>query len=33
MNAELVLDRMGAGIVAWAERAVGIEQELGYQKE
>ena len=33
MNAELVLDRMGAGVVARAERAVGVEQELGYQKE
>src|SRR5258708_38835017 len=32
MNAELVLDRMGAGVVARAERAVGVEQELGYQK-
>src|SRR5262245_15971571 len=33
MNAELVLDRMGAGVVARTERAVWVEQELGYEKE
>src|SRR5215472_7413507 len=33
MNAELVLDRMGAGVVALTERAVRVEQELGYQEE
>ena len=33
MNAELVLDRMGAGVIALTERAVGVEQKLGYQKE
>src|SRR5262249_9985674 len=31
--AELVLDRMGAGVVALTGRAVGVEQELGHQKE
>jgi hypothetical protein len=33
VNAELVLDRMRAHVVARAERAVGIEQELGHQKQ
>ena len=33
VNAELVLDRMRARVVARAERAVGIEQELGDEKE
>ena len=33
MDAELVLDRMGANVVARAERAVGIEQEFRHQEQ
>jgi len=33
MNAELVLDRLRARVVALPKRAVGIEQELRHQKE
>ena len=33
MNAELVLDRMRAHVVALSERAVGIEQEFRHQEE
>ena len=33
MNAELVLDRMRAGVVALTGRAVGVEQEFGHEKE
>ena len=33
MDAELVLDRMGAHVVARAERAVGIEQEFRHQEQ
>ena len=33
MDAELVLDRMRARVVARAERAVGIEQEFGHEEE
>ena len=33
VNAELVLDRMRADIVACAERAVGIGQEFGHEEE
>ena len=33
MNAELVLDRMRAHVVARAERAVGVEQEFRHQEE
>ena len=33
MDAELVFDRMGAHVVARAERAVGVEQKLGHQEQ
>ena len=33
MDAELVLHRMGANVVAGAERAVGIDQIFGYQEQ
>ena len=33
VDAELVLDRMGADVVAGAERAVGVEQEFWHQEQ
>ena len=33
MDAELVLDRMGAHVVASRQRAVGVEQEFGHQEQ
>src|SRR4029077_20899523 len=33
VNTELVLDRMRAHVVAFPERAVGVEQELRHQKQ